>query len=45
MSDYGFFIWPAYGITATILLVILVSSICQLRRLQRELSQLEIRQR
>ena len=41
MGGYGHFVWPAYGLTALVLLGFLVSSLAGLRRRQRELEGIE----
>lgn len=41
MGDYGVFIWPAYGLTALLLVVFVVSSWRSLRARQRELRRLK----
>jgi heme exporter protein D len=41
MGGYGGFVWPAFGLTAAILLALLVDSLRRLKAAQRALSRLE----
>ena len=41
MGGYGAFVWPAFGLTAVILLALLIASLLRLRSNQRALARLE----
>ena len=41
MGGYGAFVWPAYALTAVIMVTLAVSSLRRLRSEQRELRELE----
>ena len=41
MGGYGAFVWPAYGVTAAVLLALLVDSLRRLKAGQRALARLE----
>lgn len=41
MGGYATFVWPAYGLTLGVLLLLLADSLTRLRRRQAELAQLE----
>lgn len=41
MGGYGAFIWPAYGIAAIILAVLLIASLRQLRAAEKQVAALE----
>jgi heme exporter protein D len=45
MGGYAAFVWPAYGVTALVLLLLLADSMIRLRRRQAELTRLEDSQR
>ena len=45
MGGYAAFVWPAYGITVLVLVLLLVDSLGRLRRRQAELARLEESQR
>ena len=38
MGDYGIYIWPAYGVTAVIMLLILSFSLIQLKQAKKQLA-------
>ncbi len=42
MGGYGGFVWPAFGLTAAILLALLVDSLRRLKSGQRALARLEV---
>ena len=39
MGGYGAFVWPAFGMTALVMIWLLVASLARLRRLERKLSE------
>ncbi|MBM3548026.1 MAG: heme exporter protein CcmD [Alphaproteobacteria bacterium] len=41
MGGYGVFIWPAYGVTALVLTLLVVDSVIRLKRRLAELARLE----
>ncbi|MBM3533661.1 MAG: heme exporter protein CcmD [Alphaproteobacteria bacterium] len=41
MGGYGTFVWPAYGVTALILMLLVIDSVARLRRRLAELARLE----
>ncbi|MBL4741298.1 MAG: heme exporter protein CcmD [Sneathiella sp.] len=41
MGGYGAFVWPSYGVSALILICLIVLSIRHLRKIERELKPLE----
>jgi heme exporter protein D len=41
MDGYGVFVWPAYGLTALLLLGLLAASLAGLRRARRRLAALK----
>lgn len=41
MGGYGVFVWPAYGATAAVLVLLLVSRLGRLKRREAELERLE----
>ena len=41
MGGYANYVWPAYGIAALVLIAMTVASVCRLRRVRRDLAQLE----
>ena len=45
MGGYGGYVWPAYGISAVVLAVVLVASIMAARRNEAELEQLQLTRR
>jgi heme exporter protein D len=42
MGGYGAFVWPAYGVTALVMIWLLVASLARLRRLERKLSEAQL---
>jgi heme exporter protein D len=43
MGGYGGFVWPAFGVTAAVMLGLLIASLRNLRANQRSLEQLQAR--
>jgi len=41
MGGYGVFVWPSYGVSAVILISLIVLSLRHLRKVERELKPLE----
>ncbi len=39
MGGYGAFVWPAFGVTALVMVWLLVASLARLRRLERDLAE------
>jgi heme exporter protein D len=41
MGGYASYVWPAYGIAASVLIAMTVASVCRLLQIRRDLARLE----